>query len=140
MQLAMYKGKGKIGNAITRWWTGSTYSHCELVIGGVCYSASFMDGGVRAKQIDLGSGRWDVIDVPWADELRVADFFARTKGRPYDWHGIFGSQLFNRGSHDPNRWFCSEWCGEALGIPHPETRSPKTLLELILFLNSGVVR
>lgn len=30
-QLALYKGKGKIGNAFIRWWTGSQYSHCELV-------------------------------------------------------------------------------------------------------------
>lgn len=135
MQLALYKGKGLIGNAITRWWTGSVYSHCELVIDGVCYSASFMDGGVRKKRIDLSSGRWDVVDIPWADKAFALDFFERTKGAKYDWFGIFGSQLLNRRMHDVNRWFCSEWFGGATQLPHPETRNPDTLAELVYFLN-----
>lgn len=135
MQLALYKGKGRVGNAITRWWTGSIYSHCELVIDGVCHSASFMDGGVRRKEIDLASGRWDVVDVPWADKEYALAFFERTKGAKYDWFGIFGSQLLNHRMHHAHRWFCSEWFGGATRLPHPETRSPDTLAELVNFLN-----
>ena len=93
VRLALYKGRGKLGNRITRWWTGSIYSHCELVVCGVCLSASFMDGGVRAKQIDLDSGHWDVIPLPWADVAQVLAFFEQTKGRAYDWLGLFRGHL-----------------------------------------------
>jgi len=137
MQLAMYKGRGKPGNYLTRWWTGSQYSHCELVIDGVCYSASFMDGGVRAKEIDLASGRWDVIDIPWGDKSHALGFFDATRGAGYDWLGILGSQFINRRMHNVHRWFCSEWVGCAIGLPHPETRSPETLMEVVQFLNNG---
>jgi hypothetical protein len=130
VKLALYKGKGKIGNAITRWWTGAQYSHCELVIGGVCYSASLMDGGVRAKLIDLTSGNWDVIELPWADAGRVLDFYSRTCGLAYDWLGLFRGQLFNRGRQDGSKYFCSEWNAAALGLPTAEIYSPAALGEL----------
>ena len=47
VQLALYKGRGTLFNALIRWWTRSPYSHCELVINGTCYSSSIRDGGVR---------------------------------------------------------------------------------------------
>ena len=134
VQLALYKGRGKLGNRITRWWTGSIYSHCELVVCGVCLSASFMDGGVRAKQIDLDSGHWDVIPLPWADVAQVLAFFEQTKGRAYDWLGLFRGQLFNRGGRDGSKYFCSEWCAEAIGIPAAEMYSPARLGELVGFV------
>lgn len=127
VSLALYKGRGLIGNALTRFWTGSRYSHCEMVIDGVCYSASFMDGGVRAKSINLASGNWDVLPAPWVDADSALSFFERTKGAKYDWLGIFGAQMFNRRRQNPLRWFCSEWFLAAAGVPTPEIHSPHTL-------------
>lgn len=131
----MYKGRGLLGNAITRWWTGSHYSHCELVIDDICYSASFMDGGVRKKNIDLKSGRWDIVSIDWADKQAAIEFFENTKGAKYDWIGILGSQLINRKVHDINRWFCSEWVGCAIKFPNPEMLSPDILCKWVKFLN-----
>jgi hypothetical protein len=71
VRLAMYKGRGQIGNAFIRWWTGSQYSHCELVVSGWCYSSSMMDKGVRRKLINLDAAKWDLIDLHWADENRI---------------------------------------------------------------------
>ena len=138
MYLALYKGKGLIGNYLTRWWTGSVYSHCELVVDGECYSASFMDGGVRKKTIDLASGRWDVIPLDSWMQARVVSFFKETEGKQYDWWGIIGAQMFNRRRHDPNRFFCSEWCAAALGIPNSEMYTPHTLAELLAFINKNL--
>ena len=59
VQLAMYKAPGNWLNAAIRWWTGSQYSHCELVVRGTCYSSTIRDGGVRAKVMALPSDRWD---------------------------------------------------------------------------------
>jgi hypothetical protein len=47
VQLALYKSHGNWVNRFIRWWTGSPYSHCELVINGTCYSSSVRDGGVN---------------------------------------------------------------------------------------------
>lgn len=59
MQLALYKAPGAWYDKLVR----VAYSHCELVIDGVCYSSSPRDNGVRSKAIDLHSGSWDLIEV-----------------------------------------------------------------------------
>lgn len=135
MQLALYKGNGKIGNALVRWWKNSPYSHCELVIDGVCYSSSVMDGGVRGKVIDLSEEHWDLIDLPWADRQKAIDFFFITACEPYSWASLVWSQIFGREYDEPKAAFCSEWCAEALGIPTPQIYSPESLGRLCLFLN-----
>ena len=133
--LALYKGKGTICNAIVRWWTGSIYSHCEIVVNGICYSSSRMDGGVRCKKIDLNSGRWDVLKIEADVKDRVIAVYEVTKGNKYNWFGIFGAQVINRRYRKQNKFFCSEWCAHALGLPYPQTFAPHTLLAIIGYLN-----
>lgn len=91
MQLAFYKGPPTdAGHFFAHYGvcavTFSKYSHCELVIGGLCYSSSARDGGVRSKRIDLTSGRWDVIDVG-GDAARALEWFRAHEGKGYDWTG-----------------------------------------------------
>lgn len=137
VQLAMYKGKGTFVNQFIRWWTGSIYSHCELVVDGVCYSSSLMDGGVRGKVIDLDSGNWDMIDLPWASGSKVVGHFVATDHQMYGLTSLVVNQLFNRNvlGEAP---FCSEWCAAALGLPNPSTYSPSSLLDLVGFLTSRI--
>lgn len=127
VQLALYKGKGQLGNAAIRLWTGSEYSHCELVIDGWCYSSSVMDKGVRRKQIDLTDDKWDLIDLPWADAKRVLAYFALTDHHTYGWPSLISSQLFNRNRSAADSQFCSEWCANALGIPNGPSYAPGLL-------------
>lgn len=136
VKIALYKGKGKIGNALVRWWKNSPYSHCELVIAGQCFSSSIMDGGVRQKEIDLAPDKWDVFPVRWADAARVLAYFNATDGQRYSWVGLLWSQVFARERDELGAAFCSEWCAAALGIPDPQVHSPGTLGNLVLFLNS----
>lgn len=133
VKLAMYKGEGTFVNQFIRWWTGSIYSHCELVVNDVCYSSSLMDGGVRGKVINLGSGNWDLIELPWASGSGVVDYFAATDHQKYGLTSLVVNQLFNRNvlGEAP---FCSEWCAAALGLPNPSTYSPSTLMDLAGFL------
>lgn len=126
MKLALYKGKGLVGNALIRWWTRSIYSHCELVIDGISYSSSLMDGGVRAKRIDHTPAHWDFVELPWADKLAVLTLYDQTKGEPYGWLDLLWRQVLNRPG-DARGWFCSEWCAAALGLPNPQLYSPATL-------------
>lgn len=133
--LALYKGKGTLANSFIRLWTGSPYSHCELVVDGLCYSSSVMDKGVRRKLIDLNSGNWDLVALPWADPERVRDYFDKTDHLAYGWLGLVTSQIFNLGLSSSKAQFCSEWCASALQIPNPSAYSPQTIYELCGFAN-----
>lgn len=135
VKLALYKGKGTIANTAIRQWTSSQYSHCELVVDGWCYSSSVMDRGVRRKLIDLDSGNWDVIELPWADPEYVRDYFDRTDDQSYGWGALITSQLLNLGISGSKSQFCSEWCANALQVPNASAYSPHTLLELCEFIN-----
>ncbi len=140
VQLAMYKGKGNLFNTLIRWWTNSKYSHCELVVDGLCYSSSGMDKGVRCKEIDLNSGNWDLIDLDWVDGNQVIDYFKLTDHYNYGYIGLITAQVFNRGNGQSEAPFCSEWCADACGIPNACSLSPNTLLNLISWLNTKPIK
>lgn len=136
VDLALYKGKGMVGNALIRAWTRSPYSHCELVVNGISMSSSLMDGGVRAKTINFMPEKWDVISLPWASGEMVIEYFDRSKDESYSLLDLARSQFFNHASDQPRASFCSEWCAAALGLPNPVTYSPKTFGELCVYLNA----
>lgn len=143
VQLAVYKGKGQIGNALIRWWKKTQYSHCELVIinqtesiGGIRigFSASLMDGGVRAKAIDFNAEHWDFLDLPWGNADLITAHYEKTKTNFYGIIDLFWGQFVNRPS-DKGGDFCSEWCAAALVIPSPHVHDPASLYELCKFIN-----
>lgn len=134
MKLALYKGKGCIGNYLIRKWTSSKYSHCEIVIGDLCYSSSLMDCGVRAKKIDLKEENWDFIALPEYLIPSVLYYYEKTKDYSYSWLDLIRSQIFNKVQDQEYSSFCSEWCAAALGIPNPTIYNPRTLGELAKYL------
>ncbi len=125
MQIAFYKGRTRLFNRLTAWWTNGPYSHCELVVDGVCWSSSFMDGGVRVKKMDLDPDRWDVIDVP-GDVTAAQQWFSDHHGDDYDVLGLFGF-LWRPWRDDKDRWFCSEALAAALGFADAWRFCPNTL-------------
>lgn len=136
VQLALRKHDTRIAARFIQWWTGSIYSHCELVVDGVCYSSSVMDGGVRSKLIELDPTKWDVIDLPWADGDQVVAYFRETDHHRYGWFGLVTSQLFNLNRETAGAQFCSQWCAAALGLPAPSSLSPRTLGEWCAYIGS----
>lgn len=92
------------------------WSHAELVVDGICHAASPRDGGVRAKKIDLTTGRWDVVSAPLTDaQCDVAvQWFKDHDGDEYDWAGIWRFALPFL-PHSRRRRFCFESIGDALG-------------------------
>lgn len=134
MKLALYKGKGQIGNYAIRAWTRYAYSHCEIVIDNLWYSSSIMDKGVRVKHINPDSGHWDFIELPDRLAQRVLEYFNKTEGDAYGWGSLISSQIFNRNSTEPKAAFCSSWCASALGLPNPSSYSPGSLARLVEWL------
>lgn len=136
VKLATYIGKGKVGNSAIRAWTGRQESHCELIVDGLAYSSSLMDGGVRKKYIDFDSENWYVIDIHWASKEDVIKHYNKTKSNKYGWRSLITSQVFNRNRDERKSDFCSEWCARALGLPSPNSYSPGTLADMVEFLNN----
>lgn len=134
--LALRKNDDRITAKAIQWWTNSIYSHCELIIGDLCYSSSPMDGGVRAKTINMHPDKWDLIALPWADADAVIRYFKETDHHKYGWAGLITSQLFNLNRTEPESQFCSQWCAAALGLPNPASYSPATLEALCGFIDS----
>lgn len=138
IQLALYKGRGDWFNRLIRWWTGSPYSHCELVINGTCYSSTIRDGGVRGKVMALPADRWDLVDLPWADADAVLDWFARHENDKYGFTDLLTSQLLGM-QRDGRGVFCSEACAKALGLRGATRLSPQGLLDACLYINKNAV-
>ena len=132
LQLALYKGPAtdkwhQLAHRAICWFTGSPYSHVELVINGVCCSASPRDGGVRFKRIDLTSGKWDVLPINQPDH-RAWDWFARHSGHAYDYAGVLRFVLPLLPSRR-KQWFCSEAVAAALGLPNADLWTPGMLAD-----------
>lgn len=148
--LALYHGhRGGTGwrvwaarftDGLTRVLTRGRYSHCEIAIRlpetadgqeYECYSASLRDGGVRLKTMPLPGNKWDLIDLS-TDPLLAARLFTvwqLTRTKPYDLTGAFGVVFKFR--ENPQRWFCSEWCAEVLGLPDSWRFSPNDLAAIL---------
>ncbi|MPS58906.1 MAG: hypothetical protein E2594_17310 [Pseudomonas sp.] len=136
VQLALRKNDTRITARVIQWWTGSIYSHCELVVDGWCYSSSAMDKGVRRKQINLDPEKWDVIDLPWNVSANIVSYFVQTDHHSYGWMGLIWSQLFNLNRTSDKAPFCSQWCAAALGIPNPASLNPATLGDWVRFMKA----
>lgn len=127
LQIAFYKGPPKRSDWLhtlshygIRLWTWSKWSHAELVIDGWCYSASARDGGVRRKQIDLNSGRWDLVSLPLSEDetVRALMWFLLHEDDGYDYLNI-GRFVLPLLGHERNKWVCFEAIGAALGLAAP---------------------
>ena len=130
IHLAAYRPhrRSDILGRLVCWWTGSTFSHCELVVDGACYSSSARDGGVRAKWIDLDQPWWHLVEIPERYRDGILAHFDATVGTPYGWIDILCSQIL-RLPIKSRGYFCSEWCAAALGLPEPTTWTPGMMVE-----------
>lgn len=140
MKLALYDNRKwyDLGAMLIKWWTSSSYSHCELIIGNDCFSSSIIDGGVRklpVSQVMHNDEHWETVDILF--ENNALEFFKKTEGTPYGWSDIVKRQIFNIRGSDYG-FFCSEWCSAALGIPNPSMYSPETLKGQVEYLNKCV--
>jgi hypothetical protein len=146
MKIAFYKGRTRLFNRFVCWWTRGPYSHCEAVFDGIrgldgpllCGSASFMDGGVRLKVMELKPEHWDILEVPALDGLRALDWFnahSRTMSKPaakYDLIGLLSTSV--PVPERPGRFFCNEAVGASVGLAEPWRYTPNSFAHLVALL------
>ena len=124
--VAFYKGdstkKGvaglreRIEDKVIRCVTKGPYSHCEIAVPDNAgyyslFSSSPRDKGVRTKTHKLNPNKWDILPIN-VEPKQIIDFYNKTQGLPYDILGVLGIVLpFKDGR---NKYFCSEWCYNAI--------------------------
>jgi hypothetical protein len=103
---------------------GGDSAHVESAIPmgelSLCVSASFIDGGVRGKMIDLTNGeKWRV--YKWTGQhADPIGWLRENYGAGYDLRGLLGI-LAPRVGHSRRKRFCSESVAEHLMLPYPDT-------------------
>ncbi|QIM66320.1 enoyl-CoA hydratase [Mannheimia granulomatis] len=150
--LALYKGTGRsLYDRLTDWLirkiTKGQYSHCEIAVQKSeikdhyhreewfeCYSSSPRDSGVRQKVINLNDGKWDLIELPNLKESEIKAYFVKTKGKSYDWRGMFGIVFGIKQKQD--KYFCSEWCFNLISGEEQGWRFNPNDLAVIMTLNN----
>lgn len=131
--LAFRKNSDSLMAWLTRLWTGSRYSHVELVLDGglgtksTCFGAVKAEGRVRTAVLMLSAVNWDVLPVKF-DMGRVAAMQEKLNGAPYDFRGILGVAVPDAGQ-DRKAWFCSELVAHALRLDTPAAWTPQDLYE-----------
>jgi len=140
MYIAFQKNTGSFIDNLISYFTKSKIIHCELVTVKSTKDnkffgySSYLGKGVRCGWIDINDN-WVILplnktqfkDIKAQD---IKDFYAKTEGKKYDYLGCLGFVFGN--PDDPKRYFCSEWCAEALGIENPSKISPAKLYDLIV--------
>ena len=139
--LCSYVGDGTVGNAVIRAWTRRQESHSELLLGDTTFASTVRDGGVRSQSSRKTLAKlehWAIEPCKWITADQLIAHFAATQGQTYDWFGLVGSQVFNRGINNKGAAFCSEWIAQAGGVPNPELYNPGALRDLNRYLNEVV--
>lgn len=108
---------------------GGDSAHCEVAwrwdgYQHECVSASWLDGGVRAKDINLAPEKWRIYEIDAVVDPRV--WLVAHGGKGYDVLGLLGIVLPALG-HSRRRWFCSEAAADILGLPEPHIFDLRTL-------------
>lgn len=127
------KRPGHLVDRLIRWRTSSNTSHVELVVDGLMYSSSPVDGGVRSKPFPANPdpNTWILVDLPDTVAVKILSFFQATKGSKYDWLAVAVGQLLAAKIKSRDKWFCSEWCASALGKHDSWRYSPGLLLDVL---------
>lgn len=102
---------------LIRWWTKSPYSHCEVIIDGLMFSAHPREGGTRFAAIpNMSPDDWDILYVPTGptEDRMLLDFCHAELGCKYDWFGIIFSQIIRLQREHKSKWFCSEVCAAVI--------------------------
>lgn len=120
IKIAFFKGDQKVfHHRFIRWWTGSIYSHVELLLDNETWVSisPFLYSKVGARiKTHYEKSDWDFISFHISDAQLYAlkDFISETTGDGYDWIGMLLSQIGPFMVKRRGRWYCSQWVFSAL--------------------------
>jgi len=137
----------KIQLTSVKVWTLSRYFHTELIIGNIRVTSHTKKGVTihevhdfnHDKYLNKIKDRAIITKVKVQEKLiqKAIDYAWSQENKPYDWKGIFLSQVVPLGYENPDKWFCNEIVGEVLIeagaegiIKKPNLYNPGTFINL----------
>ena len=111
LYICFHKPKRLIGHLIALWTLGK-YSHCEFIYNGQIFLSN--PGGVRTRKFEYQKNM-EIYELDKnIDPKDVIEFFRTAQGKGYDYLGILGQFFYADKVQDDNRYFCSEFCLNAI--------------------------
>ena len=111
LYICFHKPKRLIGHLIALWTLGK-YSHCEFIYNGQIFLSN--PGGVRTRKFEYQKNM-EIYELDKnIDPKDVIEFFRTAQGKGYDYLGILGQFFYADKVQDDNRFFCSEFCLNAI--------------------------
>lgn len=109
--ISFHKPCGIVGFLISAWTFGQ-YSHCEFVYNNEVLLSN--PGGVRERPFKYKKN-FDIYELN--SNIRAEDvieFFKTAQGKGYDYLGILGQFFYASKVQNDDRYFCSEFCLNAI--------------------------
>ena len=111
LYICFHKPKSLIGFLISLRTLGK-YSHCEFIYNDYVFLSN--PGGVRTRKFEYQKNI-EIYELDKnIDPKDVIDFFKTAQGKGYDYLGILGQFFYAGKVQDDNRYFCSEFCLNAI--------------------------
>lgn len=130
-KIGFYKGKSFL-DWVVKIFTFSKISHCAIITqissNYICGFSSFPFEGVEYFEEQYNEKDWEFFDIP-LNRIDLFSFYSKTQDCGYDYCGCVNC-IINFHQHK-DRYFCSEWCAEVLGLENPESYSPVKLYKRI---------
>ena len=111
LYICFHKPKRLIGHLIALWTLGK-YSHTEFIYDGQVFLSN--PGGVRTRKFEYQKNM-EIYELDKSiDPKDVIEFFKTAQGKGYDYLGILGQFFYADKVQDADRYFCSEFCLNAV--------------------------
>ena len=111
LYISFHKPKHIIGHLVALWTLGK-YSHTEFIYDGQVFLSN--PGGVRTRKFEYQKNM-DIYELSNNIEAKdVIEFFKAAQGKGYDYLGILGQFFYADKVQDADRYFCSEFCLNAV--------------------------
>lgn len=111
LYISFHRPKSVVGHLISLWTLGN-YSHCEFIYNNEVYLAN--PGGV-IKQAYKYKKNFDIFELDKTIEANdILEFFEEVEGAGYDYQGILGQFFYASKVQNDERYFCSEFCLNAI--------------------------
>lgn len=118
---------------LIQFFTKSNVVHCEIV--SELYKDQFFGytslpfKGVTRHWVCYNPDEWEFIQID-LNSMDALSFYKQHSDKKYDYLGCLGFVINVK--ENPNRYFCSEYCAEALGLYKPSSYTPAKLRETFL--------
>ena len=111
LYISFHKPTQPIGYLISLWTLGK-YSHAEFIYNNQVFLSN--PGGVRTQKFKYLKNM-DIYELDSnIDAKDIIEFFKTAQGKGYDYLGILGQFFYANKVQDDDRYFCSEFCLNAI--------------------------